>query len=189
MNTTPTAAVLVEYSDSLKQSLQDFVKQENKKVTPELFSIIENVAKTGATCYPWELLKELLYFKLNEIFDIFKQSYIEQQQNQSYSPQSPSSNVNNNNKDKDEEMTKIKNQMNTSTLLQMQQQFLDTFMEFKEPPFTIQRLCELILDYKLYTSFSKYLCAVEKMANVTSTLPPLSTPDEVAEYNKNIWKN
>ncbi|KAK5575189.1 hypothetical protein RB653_010445 [Dictyostelium firmibasis] len=189
---------LVEYSETIKKSLEEFCKQEKKVVTPELNSIIENISKTGITCYPWTILKELFYFKLNEILDIFEKEYIavssvsssttttttantssSSSTNSPQSPQSPQLNVN----IKDEEMQKIKNQVNLSGLIKMKKEFLDSFKESKLSPFTVQRLCELIINYKMYTSFSKYLCAVEKMLNV-STLPHL-TPEEVTEFNKN----
>ncbi|KYR00930.1 protein phosphatase 4 regulatory subunit 2 [Tieghemostelium lacteum] len=202
--------MLVQYSEKLENALEDFLKQEKKICTAELYSIIENIAKTGMTCYPWRLLKELLYFKINEIFEIFENQLEQQTQQQqtgtnvtstssssSPTPSSPNTTKTNINSSgnslspmvgivngKDDEMMKIKNQLNISGLLKIKSQFQINFMDYREPPFTIQRLCELIIDYKMYTSFSKYLCAVEKMGTVTSTLPPL-TPQEVIEYNKN----
>ncbi|EFA84603.1 protein phosphatase 4 regulatory subunit 2 [Heterostelium album PN500] len=193
----------VIYTEDLRKQLEEFAKSENKVVTPELMSIIENVAKTGVTCYPWVHLKELVYFKLSQIFDIFESncntdigSLSNTSSNNSSGTSSPNSNTDqkktsllstqliNSQEMKDDEMLKIKNQLNQSGLIRIKNQFQNHFKEYKEPPFTIQRLCELIVDYKIYTSFSKYLCAVEKMGTVTSTLPPL-TPSEVIEYNNN----
>ncbi|EGG24187.1 hypothetical protein DFA_06334 [Cavenderia fasciculata] len=154
---------------SLKQSILDlsqygaveFAKQETKNVTPELMSIIDNIAVTGVTCYPWIDLKELVFFKLQEIFDIF-----ESNENQS--------NI------KEEELKNKK-----AAQQKIKSQFQNHFKEYKEPPFTIQRLCELVVDYKIYKSYIKYLSAVEKMGTVTSTIPAL-TAAEVVEYNKSI---
>ncbi|EGC28743.1 hypothetical protein DICPUDRAFT_85184 [Dictyostelium purpureum] len=172
----------VDYSENLKKSLEEFSKQENKTITPELEGVIDNISKTGITCYPWNILKDLFYFKLSEILDIFEKEYLEQS-NISNLPNSPQSSPSNNVNLKDEEMAKIKNQVNTSGLLKMKKDFLQNFKDSKAAPFTIQRLCELIINYQMYKSFSKYLCAVEKMLNVSS-LPHL-TPEEVIEYNKN----
>jgi hypothetical protein len=58
---------------------------------------------------------------------------------------------------------------------------LKRFDDFSAPPFTLQRLCELLLTPVPYASEPrKYVFAVEKLIYVSSTLPVLS-PDE---YNK-----
>jgi len=56
--------------------------------------------------------------------------------------------------------------------------YLNTHLLFRSPPFTIQRLCELCVEpKKQYNSIGKYLRAVEKSVLVTSTMesfPPLT---------------
>eukprot|EP01133_Synstelium_polycarpum_P003889 gene3889-4499_t len=183
-----------------------FSAQENKMLTPELVNIIDNIAKTGVTCYPWVHLRDLLYYRLEQ--NTIQSMTTSPSSSSSSSPLSPTATSDKNKQTpsggsqtigsassggsssaaqemKDDEMLKIKNQLNRSGLVRIKHQFQTRFKEYKEPPFTIQRLCELIVDYKIYTSFSKYLCAVEKMGTVTSTLPPL-TPSEVIEYNSNL---
>ena len=56
---------------------------------------------------------------------------------------------------------------------------LEQLESFEEPPFTIQRLCELLLDPKRhYKSIGKYLRAVEKSILVTSSIDAF--PPEVS---------
>jgi len=56
------------------------------------------------------------------------------------------------------------------------QRFLVALESFDEAPFTVQRLCELILSpEKVYSTYFKYISALEKMVNITSTLPTLSS--------------
>jgi len=52
------------------------------------------------------------------------------------------------------------------------------------PPFTLQRLCELLIEPQLYGSTKKYLNALEKMFAVSQTMATL-TP---VEYDKEAAK-
>jgi len=54
---------------------------------------------------------------------------------------------------------------------------------FVGPPFTLQRLCELLVNEpKLYKSTSKFVNAIEKMFAVSGILPTL----EPSEYNERV---
>jgi len=50
---------------------------------------------------------------------------------------------------------------------------------FSSAPFTIQRICELILNPSIYKNPQKYVSALEKLVNVSSTIPQMSA----SEYN------
>uniref|UniRef100_A0A7S4L6J2 Uncharacterized protein n=1 Tax=Paramoeba aestuarina TaxID=180227 RepID=A0A7S4L6J2_9EUKA len=65
---------------------------------------------------------------------------------------------------------------------------ISTTMEaMGRPPYTIQRICEIILNPKeMYYNLKKYLFAVEKLATVNYTIAVLS-PDDYADQVKNLY--
>eukprot|EP01130_Rhizamoeba_saxonica_P008837 TRINITY_DN3580_c0_g3_i1.p1 TRINITY_DN3580_c0_g3~~TRINITY_DN3580_c0_g3_i1.p1 ORF type:complete len:105 (+),score=28.48 TRINITY_DN3580_c0_g3_i1:252-566(+) len=61
----------------------------------------------------------------------------------------------------------------------------NSLRNFRDPPFTIQRLCELLLNEKLYSSTSKYTYALDKLVSVSQTQQSYDNPEEyIAEINK-----
>ncbi|KAL6065444.1 protein phosphatase 4, regulatory subunit 2, variant 2 [Balamuthia mandrillaris] len=65
---------------------------------------------------------------------------------------------------------------------QRKTQLVSSLNSFLGPPFTLQRLCELLVEEKPYTNTTKYMNALEKMFAVSGTMPTLSP----AEYNRAI---
>jgi len=66
---------------------------------------------------------------------------------------------------------------------QRSQKFFQALSSYEDAPFTLQRLCELILTpEKTYSNTRKYLSALEKMVNITSTIQTL-TPQEIQTIN------
>jgi len=55
-------------------------------------------------------------------------------------------------------------------------------LNFKAPPFTIQRLCELLLAPEMYVNTKRYAAALDKVLNVSGTQPTLSKKD----YNDTV---
>jgi len=55
-------------------------------------------------------------------------------------------------------------------------------MNFKAPPFTIQRLCELLLAPEIYVNTKRYAAALDKVLNVSGTQPTLDKKD----YNDTV---
>jgi len=53
---------------------------------------------------------------------------------------------------------------------------------FSSAPFTLQRICELVLNPSIYKNPHKYTSALEKLVNVSSTIPQLSPTD----YNSTV---
>ncbi|KAL1510639.1 hypothetical protein AB1Y20_006938 [Prymnesium parvum] len=63
------------------------------------------------------------------------------------------------------------------TYAEVLQRLLALLHEFPNAPFTIQRLCELLIDpHRVYaTSTRKVMSALEKLLTVSSTVPVMST--------------
>eukprot|EP01105_Mastigella_eilhardi_P004373 TRINITY_DN1580_c0_g1_i3.p1 TRINITY_DN1580_c0_g1~~TRINITY_DN1580_c0_g1_i3.p1 ORF type:complete len:181 (+),score=38.28 TRINITY_DN1580_c0_g1_i3:66-545(+) len=59
----------VDYSDQRRAALEQFAN--NHTASEELTGILTNVAKTGITCYSWDLLKVLIMFKVDEVLQMF----------------------------------------------------------------------------------------------------------------------
>lgn len=65
-------------------------------------------------------------------------------------------------------------------------QILRSLESFVGPPFTLQRLCELLTDEpRLYTSTNKFTNAIEKMFAVSGIIPTLAP----ADYNETVATN
>eukprot|EP01113_Clastostelium_recurvatum_P019467 TRINITY_DN2295_c0_g1_i2.p1 TRINITY_DN2295_c0_g1~~TRINITY_DN2295_c0_g1_i2.p1 ORF type:complete len:201 (+),score=75.70 TRINITY_DN2295_c0_g1_i2:348-950(+) len=70
--------------------------------------------------------------------------------------------------------------------LERQQRFFLSLDTYDEAPFTLQRLAELTRNpERTYKKPSKYLAALEKMVNISTTMIPL-TPEEATSYNLTI---
>jgi len=158
---------VVYYSEELVKSLEEFATQgEGKNPTPELVQIIHNISNTGVTCYPWSFLQPLLKHLLHEVLQRVHAQTLEkriseydQEKAQKY-------------KDEDEEFE------------QRKLKFFQAFQSYEEAPFTLQRLCELALfPERVYSNSLKFLTALEKMVNISSTLRTL-TPQEVERINE-----
>jgi len=136
--------------------LEDFVtKSDDKSVTPELEQILSDIAKTGLTCNRWDHLKQLIAYKLTQTVSGFSD----------FSSASDGTNPEEN---------------PTGSL---HGRIDKALTEFPEPPFTLQRICELILQpQKHYKTAKKFLFAFEKLVTVSITNESLS----LEEYEKAI---
>jgi len=143
----------IVYNGLLEKALEDFVGSQEKVLNPQLFQILDDIAKMGVTCYLWSHLKVLISFRIKQIFAEFVASVAQTLEPQQVKP-----------------------------LEDQQHAFIGALEAFPNAPFTIQRLCELVLTPTLYRSFPKYLFALQKVINVTSTQAPLNP----AEYNATI---
>jgi len=133
------------HAPELDQILEVFAREETKTITPELERILDQISKTGITCYSWTNTKMLIAVRLSQIFTEFKMQE---------SPQ----------------------------LSSRCQAFLNAVDSFREPPFTLQRLIELVLKPQMYRARDKYLFALEKLVSVSTTMLQLS-PDA---YNNQV---
>lgn len=115
--------------------------------------IINEISKTGLSCYPWHLLKTVLARKLDEVIEAYP----------------------------------CVNTSNHKTLRQTKGTLRDKLLGFDEPPFTVQRLCEILLQppNTQYRSREAAVSALGKVLQVRSTvktLPPV-------QYSQKIQHN
>jgi len=142
------------YRDQQKH-LQEFVGKDEKVLTPALEQILVNVAKTGLTCDRWDHLKQLISTKLAKELPQFSDF-----------PPPP--------------ITDPQMEENTASLFIRVDKLLS---EFSEPPFTLQRICELTLQpQRHYKTAKKFLFALEKLVTVSKTDTTLT----LEEYEKAI---
>ncbi|KAL5224056.1 hypothetical protein ABZP36_010695 [Zizania latifolia] len=130
--------------------------EENVDVAPEeMRSVIEAIADTGKFWHDWSFLKRLLSIQLKQVLA----EYCE--------PQMASR--------KDGQ---LQNSFSWEAYSELVNRLNDTLLRFEEgPPFTLQRLCEILLDPKgTYTKLSKLALALEKNLLVTSTMTKCTDP-------------
>eukprot|EP00026_Physarum_polycephalum_P016744 Phypoly_transcript_17733.p1 GENE.Phypoly_transcript_17733~~Phypoly_transcript_17733.p1 ORF type:complete len:233 (+),score=56.38 Phypoly_transcript_17733:76-774(+) len=146
------------FSEELVSSLEAFSTQQEKVVSPELLKIVENISKTGVVCYSWSTLKTLLSHLLGQTLKNYTAKIADKES--------------------------LKGDDEGNDIEKRSQRFLYALDSFDEAPFTVQRLCELILaPEKVYSTYFKYVSALEKMVNITSTLPTL-TPQQIQTINQ-----
>ncbi|XP_061357325.1 uncharacterized protein LOC133301680 [Gastrolobium bilobum] len=113
--------------------------------------ILQVIASTGRFWHDWDKLKSMLSFQLKQLLSEYPEAKMESEQQYASLGESYSELVNK----LDEEIT--------------------CFIE--GPPFTLQRLCEILLDAKsIYPNLSKLALALEKNLLVTSTLTICTDP-------------
>jgi len=110
-----------------------------------LNKIIEDIAITGISCYPWEWLKELLAVKLSQVLDRYHNS-----------AKNPPPNF-----------------------ATEKERVCNALRSFDEPPFTLQRMCELMLGTEgaVYKSLKSFMFALDKLISITTTQPTVG-PEE-----------
>lgn len=125
-------------------------------VTPqEMRGIIEVIADTGKFWHEWSFLRRLLSLQLMQVLGEYSEVQMvmrgDGQQQNSLSAEAHS---------------------------ELFRQLNDALLRFEEgPPFTLQRLCEILLDPKgTYKKLSKLAWALEKTLLVTSTITKCTDP-------------
>eukprot|EP00897_Mesotaenium_endlicherianum_P006780 jgi/Mesen1/612/ME000108S10763 len=136
--------------------LADFCKQETaqREITPELKEILEVVAVTGSIWHDWLHLKQLLDVRMTQVLQEFNgmRASVE------VGPPRP-----------------LLTGETFQELLARLRRSLESF--FEGPPFTLQRLCEVLLNpQQTYANLDKVALALEKLLLVTSTLGPSKEP-------------
>lgn len=142
--------------EAVLNMLISFADQKPIDIPELLEDYLTHIAKTGDTVFPWEKLKPLLHRKLELVMDEF---YIT-------SPVEP-------------DMPNVP----PFDYEEMSDFILEALDRFDAAPFTIQRLCELVIDpRKHYSRIDKFMRAVEKSVLVVSTIEPrsLAQPDNAA---------
>uniref|UniRef100_A0ACD5V9J3 Uncharacterized protein n=1 Tax=Avena sativa TaxID=4498 RepID=A0ACD5V9J3_AVESA len=125
-------------------------------VTPEeMRGIIEVIADTGKFWHEWSFLKRLLSLQLMQVLGEYSEAQmVIREDGQQQNP------------------------LSAETHSELFSQLNDALLRFEEgPPFTLQRLCEILLDPKgTYKKLSKLALALEKTLLVTSTITKCTDP-------------
>ncbi|RLN11799.1 serine/threonine-protein phosphatase 4 regulatory subunit 2 [Panicum miliaceum] len=151
----PTVAI--EATSDADQIVEDAVPEDgrhgetvtNVDVSPEeMRSITEVIAETGKFWHDWDFLKSLLSLQLKQA-QMASQDDVQQQRS-----------------------------FSGETYSELVSRLSDALWRFEEgPPFTLQRLCEILLNPKgTYTKLPKLALALEKNLLVTSTIAKSTDP-------------
>lgn len=124
-----------------------FEKPENERVlTPELEQILIEISKSGCSRHPWEKVKPLFLLKLNIVLDEF-------------------------NAESNMDKLDIHPNVDPSTFDELKSDIIERINSFDNAPFTIQRLCELILSPKAhYRRTDKFIRGLVKCVSVVTTI-------------------
>jgi len=138
-----------------EQALLEFSREPltERKLTPALRGVLAETATTGVVRYPWPLLRpvigDLILLNLAEYEEV---------EHAEIGPAAPLQTA--------ESLDVLRENLSAA---------LDSFDQ--EPPFTIQRLCEVVLEpRKQYQKLDKLALALEKLLLVTSTMPVATHP-------------
>lgn len=129
-------------------------------VTPgEMRGIIEVIAETGKFWHEWSFLKRLLSLQLMQVLGEYSEVQMVMRED-----------------------GQQQNSLSAEAHSELFSQLNDALLRFEEgPPFTLQRLCEILLDPKgTYKKLSKLALALEKTLLVTSTITKCTDPYPVA---------
>ncbi|XP_040920398.1 serine/threonine-protein phosphatase 4 regulatory subunit 2-like isoform X1 [Toxotes jaculatrix] len=146
--------------EALLEAFQDFEKKGKKETCPILEQFLCHVAKTGQPLIPWSQFKTYFMFKLEKVMDDFHASTPEQR-----GPHNPN--------------------VEYVPFEEMKKRILKIVDGYNGIPFTIQRLCELLMDPKRnYTGTDKFLRGLEKNVMVVSCVYPTSEKNGASSVNR-----
>ncbi|KAG7520954.1 serine serine/threonine-protein phosphatase 4 regulatory subunit 2-like [Solea senegalensis] len=154
--------------DALLDAFQDFDKKGKKETCPVLEQFLCHVAKTGqpllgspiSSRISWSQFKSYFMFKLEKVMDDFHTSMPEQR-----GPNNPN--------------------VEYIPFEEMKTRILKIVDGYNGIPFTIQRLCELLMDPKRnYTGTDKFLRGLEKNVMVVSCVYPTSEKNAASSLNR-----
>uniref|UniRef100_A0A1E1XBF3 Putative serine/threonine protein phosphatase 4 regulatory subunit n=1 Tax=Amblyomma aureolatum TaxID=187763 RepID=A0A1E1XBF3_9ACAR len=136
--------------EALLDELTDFSNQKPAEIPSVLDEYLSHIAKTGDTLFSWHKLKPLLCRKLELVMNEFHKI-------------SPT-----------DDLPALPN-VEAFKYEDMKTKVLEAVNSFNSAPFTIQRLCELVVDpRKHYKRTDKFMRGVEKNVLVVSTIEPRS---------------
>ncbi|KAJ8047158.1 Serine/threonine-protein phosphatase 4 regulatory subunit 2 [Holothuria leucospilota] len=134
--------------EAIKDALNAFADKPGKEIPAELEKLLNSIAITGRAMYPWSKVKLLLVQKLENVIE-------------DYLKENP-----------DENMQFLPNVENV-TFTDMKQRLLTNINKFKDAPFTIQRICELLVSpKKYYLRRDKFMRGIEKNILIVTTVTP-----------------
>ncbi|KAF3432679.1 hypothetical protein FNV43_RR23781 [Rhamnella rubrinervis] len=125
--------------------------KEHEIVEEEIRGILEVIASSGKFWHDWDKLKSILSFQMKQVLSEYPEAKMtSEQQITSFGEMFPE-------------------------LVKRLDEALHSFIE--GPPFTLQRLCEILLDAQgIYPNLSKLALALEKNLSVTSMLSISADP-------------
>lgn len=136
--------------EALLDELTDFANQKPAEIPSVLDEYLCHIAKTGDTLFSWHKLKPLLCRKLELVMNEFHKV-------------SPT-----------DDLPALPN-VEVFKYEEMKEKVLEAVNCFNSAPFTIQRLCELVVDpRKHYKRTDKFMRGLEKNVLVVSTIEPRS---------------
>lgn len=130
--------------------------EQSVDITPEeMRSIIEVIADTGNFWHDWSFLKSLLSLQLKQVLAEYSEAQTVGQED-----------------------GQQQRSLSGETYAELVSRLNDALLSFEEgPPFTLQRLCEILLDPKgTYAKLPKLALALEKNLLVTSTMAKCTEP-------------
>ncbi|XP_060930283.1 serine/threonine-protein phosphatase 4 regulatory subunit 2-A-like [Limanda limanda] len=146
--------------DALLEAFQDFEKKAKMETCPVLEQFLCHVAKTGQPLILWPQLKQYFMFKLEKVMDDFHASTPEQRV--SHNPN-----------------------VEHVPFEEMKTRILKIVDGYNGVPFTIQRLCELLMDpNRNYAGTDKFLRGLEKNVRVVSSVYPMSEKNGASSVNR-----
>ncbi|KAK9161473.1 hypothetical protein Syun_007814 [Stephania yunnanensis] len=125
----------------------------------EVNEVLEVIAATGKFWHDWDTLKSLLSFRLKQVLAEYPESRVSIDE---------------------------QNSLLGETYIELVTRLDEALLCFIEgPPFTLQRLCEILLDARgIYPNLSKLALALEKNLLMTSTLTMSTDPYPSAMASK-----
>jgi len=143
----------MENPENVLMELSGFEKTPSSVIPKSLEDYLVFVAKTGNTVFPWHKIKPLIKSKLEVIIREFSESC-------------PTENL-----------PKMPN-VDAFKFGEMKERILEQLESYTGTPFTVQRLCELLVQPKRhYKRTDKFMRGLEKVMLVVSTVDPInSTP-------------
>ncbi|XP_077546500.1 uncharacterized protein LOC144159098 [Haemaphysalis longicornis] len=136
--------------ETVLDALTDFANQKPAEIPSVLDEYLAHIAKTGDTLFSWQKLRPLLCRKLELVMNEFHKT-------------SPT-----------DDLPALPN-VEVFKFDEMKEKVLEAVNNFTSAPFTIQRLCELVVDpRKHYKRTDKFMRGVEKNVLVVSTIEPKS---------------
>jgi len=150
----------MENTENVLMELNGFEKAASQEIPKSLEDYLIHVAKSGNTIFPWNKVKPLIKSKLEIIIREFNESC-------------PEGNL-----------PKMPN-VDPFRFGEMKERIMEQLESYTGTPFTIQRLCELLIQPKRhYKRTDKFMRGLEKVMLVVSTVDPISSP--VQESNGNL---
>lgn len=153
----------MENPELLLLELEEFNRTSNSQddqVPQNLENFIEYVSKTGTYIFPWSLVKKLFLKKLTNIVNNLQSCMSLSTSDLNVSSSST--------------YTSNQNTANDANSIQLiKDRIFERMRSFNNAPFTIQRICELLLKpNNHYNRIDKYLRGLEKCVMVVTTVDP-----------------